>query len=69
MRIRVLTKEDTQIYRELRLQALEHSPTAFASSYEEEVTYEPHYFENFLNNQNHIVFGAIEEELLVGMVT
>lgn len=69
MRIRVLTKEDTQIYRELRLQALEHSPTAFAASYEEEVTYEPRYFENFLNNQNHIVFGAFEKEQLVGMVT
>jgi hypothetical protein len=37
MEIRFLTSEDIGAYRELRLQALQESPTAFGSSYEQEV--------------------------------
>src|SRR5438105_15205293 len=38
MKVRLLTSDDVSDYRELRLQALQESPTAFGSSYEHEAT-------------------------------
>lgn len=67
--VRALTPPDGPLYRELRLAALQESPTAFASSFEEE---EPrpaeHFAERLAGKDRSRVLGAFVEGRLVGMV-
>ena len=70
MEIRQLTVGDAAAYRTLRLSALEESPTAFGSSYAEEVDRPVAVVKRrFADEHNHI-FGAFTGDgELVGMVT
>ncbi len=69
VRVRPLTPPDGPLYRELRLAALQDSPSAFASSYEEEEPRPPeHFSERLAGKDQSRVFGAFLDERLVGMV-
>ncbi len=64
MSIRRLSTQDIFIYRELRLMALQESPTAFGSSLEEESAYQTDDFAARLRNPKSpdaVVFGAFGE--------
>jgi ribosomal protein S18 acetylase RimI-like enzyme len=71
-KIRFLTSQDVVAYRELRLQALRESPTAFASSFEQEACLTVTDFANRLSthdNLNSGIFGAFDEsDRLMGML-
>jgi GNAT superfamily N-acetyltransferase len=71
-KIRFLTSQDVVAYRELRLQALRESPTAFASSFEQEACLNVTDFAKRLSthdNLNSGIFGAFDEsDRLIGML-
>ena len=66
--IRLLTKNDLASFFDLRLEALQDSPSAFLSSYEDEKAAGLPYFENFLFGKKgeHFVFGAFVNDELAG---
>lgn len=67
--VRVLTADDAHAYRQLRLEALKLSPTAFGSSYEDELARDPAVtVERISPTENTRVFGAFREDRLVGTV-
>jgi len=65
VQIRLLTAADARLYREIRLEALQLSPEAFGSSFEQEGPQPLTYFEEALAKAD--VFGAFREADLVGM--
>jgi ribosomal protein S18 acetylase RimI-like enzyme len=65
--IRRLTPGDTAIYRECRLDALRDTPTAFASSYEEEAVRPLEAFQDRLSGTSSATFGAFDGERLIGL--
>lgn len=69
MRIQELNDEYTNDYRELRLKGLREEPTSFGATYEEEVSYPTVIFEEQLSSSSRIIFGAFEDEQLVGILT
>ena len=67
MELRVLQPDDAAAFRALRLAALRECPTAFSSSYEEECDIPlGQAAERLAPNENRAVFGAFDEERLVG---
>lgn len=57
-------------YLSIRLEALQESPYAFASSYEEEKNQAVEKYKNrFAPKVNSFTFGSFEEDELVGVVT
>ncbi|MGF1676711.1 MAG: GNAT family N-acetyltransferase [Rivularia sp. (in: cyanobacteria)] len=72
LQIRFLNPQDVIAYRELRLQALRESPTAFASSFEQEACLTVADFAKRLSahdNLNSGIFGAFDEsDRLIGML-
>ncbi|MEK4520407.1 GNAT family N-acetyltransferase [Psychrobacillus sp. FSL W7-1457] len=71
MEIRRLTSDDARAYWELRLEALQNSPEAFGTSYEEAIQREnpiKRVRANFKVDGNY-TFGAYEGTRLIGMVT
>lgn len=68
--IRRLAKNDTNIFFNLRLEALQNSPASFLSLYEEEKVSGPSFFENILcqNGIENIIFGAFVNNKLVGSI-
>lgn len=69
MEIKELHPKDAGIYINLRLEALQTSPEAFGSSYEEEKDFPIERTENRLGDPNAYVFGAFIDGRLIGMVT
>ncbi|WP_096440012.1 GNAT family N-acetyltransferase [Alteribacter populi] len=70
MEIRILKPSDAQKYRELRLEALQTSPEAFASTFEEEKAYSIETYADRFESEHSFNFAAFaEEDNLVGMVT
>lgn len=71
MNIRLLKPLDAKNYWELRLEALEHDPEAFASSYEEAIKREKpvESVTKNLSNEGNFTFGAFNGEELIGVVT
>lgn len=70
MEIRQLSGEDAEMYQALRLRGLEESPTAFGSSYAEEVERPVAVVKRRLADEHNHIFGAFTGEgRLVGMVT
>lgn len=70
MEIRKLTPNDAEEYRFLRLEALQDSPYAFASSYQEEESQTAErYRKRFAPSENAFTFGVFEESQLIGAVT
>ena len=69
MEIRVLTEKDAAASRRLRLEGLRDNPTAFAASYDEErqLTVEL-VAGRLIRTEYGAVFGAFDQEALVGMV-
>jgi RimJ/RimL family protein N-acetyltransferase len=61
VRIRVLTPDDAQAFQDLRLQGLQTSPTAFSSSYAEEVDRPIQAVAQRLGAEASTVFGAFTE--------
>jgi RimJ/RimL family protein N-acetyltransferase len=69
MHIRRLTPADAAAFQELRLAALQQSPTAFGSSYEEEREYSQAFIEDRLAGRpDRGTFGAFEGTELVGLI-
>lgn len=71
MNIRQLTSVDAKMYWELRLEALLQNPEAFATSYEDAIQRSNPLDQieiQIKNNGNHI-FGAFENDRLIGTVT
>ncbi|QJD84418.1 GNAT family N-acetyltransferase [Cohnella herbarum] len=70
MEIRLLSAEDAEIYRELRLHSLKENPAAFLTSFEMEIA-KP--FEQIQRNlsptDNRFTLGAFNVNELIGMVT
>lgn len=66
MNIRILTPTDAPVLREIRLQALQEVPSAYGSSYEEEVTFSMERWEQRLQGSLATSFGAFIDEALVG---
>jgi RimJ/RimL family protein N-acetyltransferase len=68
VRIRVLVPDDAEAFQDLRLQGLQTSPTAFSSSYAEEVDRPIQAVAQRLGAEGSYVFGAFtENEHLVGV--
>lgn len=63
MKIRLLTVDDWQIWKNIRLEALQNSPENFGSSYEEEYNWSDLEFQTGLKNSD--VFGVFIENALV----
>lgn len=69
MQIRILQADDAAAYQALRLRGLKECPSAFASSFEEEVaTPVDVVAARLAAQQDSAVFGAFENGLLVGIV-
>ena len=72
MKIRFLNSQDVAAYRELRLKALSESPTAFASSFEQETCLTLVDFAKRLgahDNSTSSIFGAFNDsERIIGMI-
>jgi RimJ/RimL family protein N-acetyltransferase len=56
LEIRRLTKNDTAIWKQIRLEALQNAPTGFGASFEEASTWADKNFEESLHNN--AIFGA-----------
>lgn len=63
MKIRLLTADDWQIWKEIRLEALQNAPESFGSSFEEECNWPDLEFQNGLNRSP--IFGVFIENKLV----
>jgi RimJ/RimL family protein N-acetyltransferase len=69
MHIRRLTPADTVVFQQLRLAALQESPAAFGSSYEEECDFSQAFIEDRLKARpDRGTFGAFEGTELVGLI-
>ncbi|SDN46338.1 Ribosomal protein S18 acetylase RimI [Psychrobacillus sp. OK028] len=71
MEYRQLIAEDASAYWELRLEALQNSPEAFGTSYEEAIQRD-NPIERVKNNfkiKGNYTFGAFDQDKLIGMVT
>ncbi len=71
MDIRLLDASDAKKYWDLRLEALEQNPEAFATSYEEAISRENPVegVENNLSKEGSFTFGAFHHNELIGVVT
>ncbi|MFE7065103.1 GNAT family N-acetyltransferase [Sutcliffiella sp. NPDC057660] len=69
MEIRKLQSSDAEKYFDLRLEALQTNPEAFASSYEEESKNTPEIYQNRLEGDFSYTFGAFEQEELIGVAS
>jgi RimJ/RimL family protein N-acetyltransferase len=69
MQVRVLTPADAPAFQVLRLRGLQECPSAFASSYEEEVSTPIAVVAERLSAQeDRAMFGAFQEQHLIGVV-
>lgn len=69
MRVRALTPEDAVVFQAMRLRALREEQTAFASSYEEEVTRPIEDIAHRLQAKaDGAIFGSFKEGELVGVL-
>ena len=66
MKIRLLTEKDWQIWRSLRLEALQNSPETLASSYEEAENFSQEEWEDKLTKSD--IFGAFIDNKLIAAV-
>jgi len=69
MTIHPLDASHAEAYRQLRLEALEQYPEAFASSHEEEQAWPIERFSNRLNSSDKFTLGAWLDQTLIGSVT
>lgn len=71
MEVKILTSDDAERYWELRLEALQQNPEAFATSYEEAIKRENavQQTSDRLKAEGNYTFGAFHNDELIGMVT
>lgn len=69
MAIRLLTEKDAQAYRDLRLEALQKNPEAFAAIFEDEQKNSIEYYRNRLKRNEFWTYGYFDQNELVGIVT
>ena len=69
MNIRLLEESDAIEYRELRLEALQNNPEAFATTYEDEIKKTFEDYRNRLSRKDFWTFGAFDNNQLIGVVT
>lgn len=69
MIIRLLEESDTIAYRGLRLEALQDSPDAFATTYEDEIKKSLEDYRDRLSRKDFCTFGAFDDGQLVGVVS
>jgi ribosomal protein S18 acetylase RimI-like enzyme len=69
LEIRQLKPDDVLDYRTLRLEALRFHPEAFSTSYESELNSTIEQFEKKLKYEHFYIFGAFDDDKLIGMVT
>jgi ribosomal protein S18 acetylase RimI-like enzyme len=69
MDIRLLKPEDAKEYKKIRLEALQNSPEAFSSSFDEEKGNPVEAYENRLHSAESFTFGAFERDRLMGVTT
>lgn len=62
MKIRSLTAEDWETWKQFRLEALKNSPESFGSSFEEELHWQDSEFQDRINKNN--IFGAFIDGIL-----
>lgn len=67
--IRRLNSQDAESYFALRLAALQESPEAFASTYEEEKDQRAEKYKPRFQTEDSFTFGAFDGEELVGIIT
>jgi hypothetical protein len=68
--IKRLAPTDAEAYRSIRLEALEQSPEAFGSTWEESKSRSIEQLSAFLTNDpDRFIFGTYEDEVLVGLVS
>lgn len=66
LQFKTLTEDDIEIYREIRLEALERHPDIFVSSFTEEKKKDDEFFLNFIQNDK--VIGCFRHGLLQGVI-
>jgi len=66
--IRKLSLDDLEQYKNIRLELLKNSPSNFGSSYEEESKFDRDMWVNRLTKKHISVFGAFDNDLIVGIV-
>ncbi|RYM05199.1 GNAT family N-acetyltransferase [Sporolactobacillus sp. THM7-7] len=69
IRFKQLTAADAEKYREVRLEALQKHPEAFASEYGIEVKYSSSDYEQQLSRGHVVTLGTFDQEQLIGIVT
>lgn len=69
MAIRLLTEKDAQAYRDLRLEALQKNPEAFAATFEDEQKNSIEYYQNRFKRNEFWTYGYLTQNELVGVVT
>lgn len=67
MRILELTKDDYQLYKEMRLELLKNEPISFGSSFEEENLFEDKIWKHRLTKENVSTFGAFSSNQMIGI--
>ncbi len=65
--IRKLTKEDWEVFKKIRLEALELEPQAFGDTYSILLKKEDNYWKKELSNKKHVWYGAFDNDLIVGI--
>lgn len=69
MELRILKPTDANNYRSIRLEALQDSPEAFASSYEEEKSRQVEKYMKSFQSKDSFTIGAFENGKLFGIIT
>lgn len=69
MELRILKPSDANNYRCIRLEALQNSPEAFASSYEEEKERQVEKYIKQIQSKDSFTIGAFEKGTLFGVIT
>lgn len=67
MRILELTKDDYDLYKEIRLELLKNEPLSFGSSFEEENLFEDKIWKHRLTKDHVSTFGAFNHNEIIGL--
>ena len=69
MRIKTLTKNDAEDYRQIRIEALYNNPDSFGTMYQEEAAETIEYFRNKIPiDSNNFILGCYNDNKIIGIV-